>query len=331
MPSMKPSPGWQRLAPAALLCSIVSPFTIPAVAQTYPAKGLRIVVASTPGGGMDTISRIVGQSLTERWGQPVLIDNRPGAGGALASEIVAKAAPDGYTLGVNSISHAVLPSANRNLSFSPERDLAPVSVMANGPNVLVVHPSLPVRSVKELIALARARPGQLLYSSSGIGSNGHMAMEMLRLLANVDLMHVPYKGSGPAFIDLLAGRVAMNFSSVVSARQEVAAGRLRMLAVAGAKRSPSVPDTPTMAEAGVPGYAVDIWYVLFAPTGTPREIQSRLNTELNRIVNTPAIAARLAEQGLEPVAESLDRTAAYIRSETAKWAKVVKAAGITAN
>ncbi len=315
---------------AAAGCALLLP-PLPALAQSWPVKGLRFVVSASPGGAMDTLSRIVGQALTERLGQPVVIENRPGAGGALAAEIVARAPPDGHALNVNSIAHAVLPAANRNLSFSPERDLVPVTIMANGPNVLVVHPSLPVRSVKELIALARARPGQLLYSSSGHGGNPHMAMEMFRLLAGIDIVHVPYKGAGPGVVDLIAGRVAMTFSSVVSARQEVAAGRLRMLASAGAKRSSFVPDLPTMAEAGVPGYAVDIWYALLAPAATPREVLQRLNTEIVRIVQTPALAARLAEQGLEPVGESLERSDAYIRAETARWAKVVKAAGITAD
>jgi tripartite-type tricarboxylate transporter receptor subunit TctC len=320
-----PSPSALLLACCALLAAA------PAHAQPYPSKSLRFVVSASAGGAMDTLSRIVGQSLAERWSQPVLIENRAGAGGALAAETVARAAPDGYTLNVNSIAHAVLPSANRNLSFSPERDLVPVSVMANGPNVLVVHPSLPVRSVKELIALARARPGQLLYSSSGYGGNPHMAMEMFKLLAGIDLVHVPYKGAGPGMVDLIGGRVAMTFSSIVSAKQEVAAGRLRMLASAGAKRSAIVPDLPTMAEAGVPGYAVDIWYALLAPSATPREVLVRLNAEIVRIVQAPALATRLTEQGLEPVGDTLERSEAYIRAETVRWAKVVKAAGITAD
>jgi tripartite-type tricarboxylate transporter receptor subunit TctC len=297
-------------------------------AQPFPSKAVRFVVSASPGGAMDTLSRIVGNTLSERLGQPVVVENRPGAGGALGGETVARAVPDGYALNVNSIAHAVLPSANRKLSFSPERDLATISVMAIGPNVLVVHPSLPARNVKELVALARARPGDLLYSSSGIGGNPHMAMEVFKLLAKIEIVHVPYKGAAPGMVDLIGGRVAMTFSSVVSARQEVATGRLRMLASAGAKRSVIVPDLPTMAEAGVPGYAVDIWYALFAPAGTPKEVLLRLNTEVARSVQVPAVAARLLEQGLEPVGDTLERSDAYIRAETVRWAKVVKAAGI---
>jgi tripartite-type tricarboxylate transporter receptor subunit TctC len=313
------------LALVAGTCIGMSPA---AYAQPYPSKPVRFVVSASPGGAMDTLSRIVGNTLSERLGQPVVVENRPGAGGALGGETVARAVPDGYALNVNSIAHAVLPSANRKLSFSPERDLATISVMAIGPNVLVVHPSLPARNVKELVAIARARPGDLLYSSSGIGGNPHMAMEVFKLLAKIDIVHVPYKGAAPGMIDLIGGRVAMTFSSVVSARQEVATGRLRMLASAGAKRSVIVPDLPTMAEAGVPGYAVDIWYALFAPAGTPKEVLLRLNAEVVRSVQVPAVAARLLEQGLEPVGDTLERSDAYIRAETVRWAKVVKAAGI---
>ena len=302
-----------------------------ASAQPWPSKPVRLMVSASPGGAMDTLARISGQAMSERLGQPVVVENRPGAGGALGGEIVARSPADGYTLNINSIAHAVLPSANRKLSYSPERDLATVSVMANGPNVLVVHPSLPAKSVKELVALARARPGDLQYSSSGIGGNPHMAMEMFKLLAKIDIVHVPYKGAAPGVVDLIAGRVAMTFSSVVSARQEVAIGRLRMLASAGAKRSVIVPDLPTMAEAGVPGYAVDIWYALFAPAATPRDVLVRLNAEAARSVQAPAVTARLLEQGLEPVGETLERSDAYIRAETARWAKVVKAAAIASD
>lgn len=316
---------WLALAWVAFACAVHAPA---ANAQPFPSKAVRFVVSASPGGAMDTLSRIVGNTLSERLGQPVVVENRPGAGGALGGETVARAAPDGYALNVNSIAHAVLPSVNRKLSFSPERDLATISVMAIGPNVLVVHPSLPARSVKELVAIARARPGDLLYSSSGIGGNPHMAMEVFKLLAKIDIVHVPYKGAAPGMVDLIGGRVAMTFSSVVSARQEVATGRLRMLASAGAKRSVIVPDLPTMAEAGVPGYAVDIWYALFAPAGTPKEVLLRLNTEVARSVQVPAVAARLLEQGLEPVGDTLERSDAYIRAETVRWAKVVKAAGI---
>jgi tripartite-type tricarboxylate transporter receptor subunit TctC len=313
------------LLPALLLVTV----TGSAVAQAYPSKPIRIVVSATPGGGVDTSTRIVGQGMAERWGQPVLIENRPGGGGAVAGDIVARAAPDGYTLKTISIGHAVLPSTHRNLSYDPARDLVPVSVMVNGPNVLVVHPSLPVRSVQELVALARSRKGELLYASSGNAGPPHMAMELFRMLAGIDLVHVPYKGTGPGMIDLVAGRVSMTFASVTSVRPHVESGRLRILATSGAKRSASIPDVPTMAEAGVPGYAVDVWYGMFAPSATPRDILLALNAEVARILNQPAVRSRLISQGMEPVAEPLDQTAAYIRAEIAKWAKVVKAAKIS--
>jgi len=225
----------------------------------------------------------------------------------------------------------VLPSTHKNLSYSPERDLTPVSVMVNGPNVLVVHPSLPVRSVKELIALARAKPGQLLFSTSGNAGPPHMAMEMFKMLAKIDMVHVPYKGTSPGIIDLVAGRVSMTFASVLTVRPHVESGKLRLLATSGAKRASVIPDVPTMAEAGVPGYAVDVWYAMFAPSATPTEILERLNGEVAAILNEPSNRSKLVSMGLEPVTESLGQTAAYIKAEIAKWAKVVKAAGIVAN
>lgn len=305
----------------------------PAFAQNtgYPAKNIRIVVAATPGGGVDTISRIAAQHFSEQWGQPVVVENRPGAGGAVAGDIVSKSTPDGYTLKTISISHAVIPSTHQNLSYSPERDLTPVSVMVNSPNVLVVHPSLPVNSVKELIAYAKARPGQLQYSSSGNAGPPHMAMEMLKLLAQIDMMHIPYKGTGPGMTDLLAGRVSLTFASIISVRSHVETGKLRLLAIASSKRSPVLPKTPTVAEAGVPGYSVDVWYGMFAPAATPRTILTKLNGELIKMMQGASISEKLMSLGLEPMAAPLAETNAYIKSEIAKWAKVVKAANITAN
>jgi tripartite-type tricarboxylate transporter receptor subunit TctC len=309
----------------------LSLFAFGVAAQQYPAKPIRVVVGAAAGGGVDTITRVVGQNLTERWGQPVVVENRPGAGGAVAGEIVARSAPDGHTLYTVSISHSVLPSSHKNLSYSPERDLVPVAILVNAPNVLVVHPSLPARSVKELIAVARARPGEILYSSSGNASPPHLAMELFKMMAKIDMVHVPYKGTSPGITDLVSGRVSLTFASIISTRQHVQAGKLRMLATAGGRRAAAEPGVPTMAEAGVPGYAVDVWYAMLAPAATPREVLTRLNAEVAGILHTAAVKERVANIGLEPVGEPLDRTAAYMKSEIAKWAKVVQAANITSN
>lgn len=321
-----------NLLPALLCLPLYFPL-ISAFAQNtgYPTKNIRIVVAATPGGGVDTISRIAAQHFNEQWGQPVVVDNRPGAGGALAGDIVAKSNPDGYTLKTISISHAVIPSTHKNLSYSPERDLTPVSILVNSPNVLVVHPSLPVNSVKELIAYAKARPGQLQFSSSGNAGPPHMAMEMLKLLAQIDMMHIPYKGTGPGMTDLLAGRVSLTFASIISVRSHVESGKLRLLAIASSKRSPVLPKTPTVAEAGVPGYSVDVWYGMFAPSATPRDVLSKLNAELIKMMQVQSNSEKMMSLGLEPLAAPLEQTNAYVKSEIAKWAKVVKAANIVAN
>jgi tripartite-type tricarboxylate transporter receptor subunit TctC len=297
----------------------------------YPARPIRIIVGTSAGGGVDTISRIVGQKLTERLAHPVVVENRAGAGGAVGSEIVAKAAADGYTLLTISIAYAVIPSSHKNLPYDPVNDLAPVAVLVNAPNLLAVHPSLPARSVKELVALAKSRPGELSYASSGNGSPAHLASELLNLTAGTNLLHVPYKGTSAGMIDLVAGRVSMMFGSIISVVPHARAGKLRMLATAGGKRALSVPELPTVAEAGVKGYAVDVWYAMLAPAATPRAVMTQLNGELAKTLHAPEMKNRLADIGLEPVVEPVDASAVYIKSEIAKWAKVVKAANIRAD
>lgn len=303
----------------------------PAQAQTFPSKPIRIIAAAAPGGGVDTSSRIVAQNLQAVLGQPGVVENRPGAGGAVGGEIVARSTPDGHTLLTISISHAVLPSSHKNLSYSPEKDLAAVAVLVNAPNVLVAHPSLPASSIRELIAYARKRPGEIDYASSGNGSPSHLATENLALMTGIKLTHIPYKGTGPGISDLIAGRVSLMFASIISTRPHVEAGKLRVLATAGAKRAAAAPDIPTIAEAGVPGYAVDVWYAMLAPAATPRPVMERLNAAVAKILHAPEITAKLAAIGLEPVGEGLAESDAYIKSEVAKWARVVKAAGISAN
>jgi tripartite-type tricarboxylate transporter receptor subunit TctC len=301
-----------------------------ATAQPFPSKPIRIVTAAGPGGGVDTTSRIIAQNLQDAIGQPGVVENRPGAGGALGGEIVARAPADGHTLLTISISHSVLPSSHKNLSYSPENDLAAVTVMVNAPNILVAHPSLPVKSIRELIAYAKQRPGQIDYASSGSASPSHLATENLALLAKIKLTHVPYKGTGPGMTDVIAGRVSLMFASIISTRHHVEAGKLRVLATAGAKRAAAAPGVPTIAES-VPGYAVDVWYAMFAPRATPRPVMERLNAAVTKILHAPDVTKKLASIGLEPVGQGLAESDAYIKSEIRKWAGVVKAAGISAN
>jgi tripartite-type tricarboxylate transporter receptor subunit TctC len=301
-----------------------------AAAQSYPSKNIRIIVAAGAGGGVDTISRVVAQKLPDTLGQTAVVENRAGAGGAIGSDLVAKSAPDGHTLLTISIAHAVIPSTHRNLAYNPERDLVPIAVLVNAPNLLVAHPSLPVKSVKELVSFAKARPGQINYASSGNGSPAHLATEYLKLLTSTDLVHVPYKGTSPGMNDVMAGRVSLMFGSIISTMPHVHAGKLKALGVAGAKRAAAAPDIPTLAEAGVAGYAVDVWYALLAPAATPRAVLERLNQELAKMLHAAEIKQKIAAMGLEPVVENLAATDAYIKSEIRKWARVVQAAKITA-
>ncbi len=302
----------------------------PGSGLSYPARPIRLIVPLAAGGGVDTSARAIGQKLTEAWGQQVVIENRPGAGGTIATEMVARAAPDGYTLLMASSGHAITPSLYK-LSYDAIRDFAPITVVVLAPNVLVVHPSLPVRSVKELIALAKARPNELLWSSSGNGSPQHFALELLKIMTGVRIVHVPYKGTAPGMTDLIAGRVSVTSASIVSTMPHVNAGRLRALAVASGRRSQVAPQLPTVAESGVPGYEIDVWHATMAPAATPKEIVARLYEEIARILAQPDVRERLLAMGLEPVGNSPDQFAAYLRAEVAKWAKVVREADIRIN
>ncbi len=299
-------------------------------AASYPAKTIRIIIALAPGGGVDTSGRLLGQKFTEAWGQQVVADNRPGAGGTIAMEVVARAAPDGYTLLMGSVGHAITPALYK-LSFDTIRDFAPISLFVQSPSVLAVHPSLPVKSVKELIAFTKARPNEILFSSSGSGSGQHLAMELLNRMAGLQLVHIPYKGTAPSILDLVAGRVSVTSASAISTMPHVRAGRLRALAVSSAKRSPSVPELPTVAEAGVPGFAVDQWYALFAPAATPKEIVAKLYAEIAKAVAHAETRERLLAMGLDPVGMPPDEFSAYLATETVKWGKLVREAGIRAN
>ncbi len=300
-------------------------------AQTnYPVKPIRIVIALAPGGGVDTSGRMLGQKFTDAWGQPVIAENRPGAGGTIATEIVARAAPDGYTLLMTSMGHAIIPALYK-LSFDSLKDFAPVSLFVQSPSVLSVHPSLPVKTVKELLSFARPRPNELLFSSSGNGSGQHLVMELLNRMGGVQLVHVPYKGTAPSITDIVGGRISVTAASSISTMPHVRSGRLRALAVCAAKRSPSAPELPTVAEAAIPGFALDQWYALFAPAGTSRDIVLKLQGEIAKTTAHPETRTRLLAMGLDPVGSGPDEFATYVKAETAKWGKLVREAGIRAN
>ncbi len=304
--------------------------TVPLLAagQSYPSKPIRIVVPFPPGGATDILARAVGVELTRAWGQPVPVENRPGAGGNIGADMVAKAAPDGYTLVMGTVgTHAINMSLYSKMPYDTVKDFAPVTLVASVPNILVVHPSLPVKTVHDLIELAKSKPGQIYFASSGNGTSIHLAGELFKTMAGVNMVHVPYKGSAPAVADLLGGQVSCMFDNMPSSLPHVKAGKLRGIAVTSARRSPATPDLPTIAEAGLPGYEASSWFGILAPAGTPREIVTKLNQTIVASLQTPEMRERLSSQGAEPVGDTPEEFAAYIKSEIAKWAKVVKASG----
>ena len=298
-------------------------------AQTYPTKPVRMVLPFPPGGTTDILGRIAAQKLTEAMGQQVIPDNRPGASGNIGTEQVAKAAPDGYTLITAPGSTLTIhPSLYAKLGFDPLKDFAPVTILAAVPNLLVVHPSLPVRTVKELIALAKARPDQLNYASTGAGQSTHLSMELFKSMAGVKITHVPYKGSAPAVTDLMGGHVSLMFDNMPSALPHAKAGKLRGIAVSTLKRSTVTPELPTVAESGLPGFEVNVWFGVLAPAGTPREVVERLNRILVKALQSNDVRERLSSQGAEPIGNTPEQFTAQMKSDLVKWAKVVKAADI---
>jgi tripartite-type tricarboxylate transporter receptor subunit TctC len=298
-------------------------------AQSYPAKPIRIIVPFPPGGIADLFARVIGQKFSETWGQPGVVENRPGAGGNIGAEIVAKAPPDGYTLVTGSIgTHAVNVSLFSKMAYDPIRDFAPVALIMEAEGLLVLHPSVPVKSVKELIALAKARPGQIAYASAGHGTASHLAGELFKSMAKVDMVHVPYKGNVPALTDLIAGQTSLLFATMPTALPHVQSGRLKALAVASTARSPAAPQLPTIAEAALPGYSVTNWIGFFAPAGTPRDVVTKLNGEVVRVMQAPDIQKRLAAEGAKFSPWTPDQFAGFVKAEMTKWAKVVKEAGI---
>jgi tripartite-type tricarboxylate transporter receptor subunit TctC len=318
---------------ALAACSVF--FGGPALAQdkgaadNYPSRPIRLVVPFPPGGATDIITRSIAQKLSEQLGQSVVVDNKPGAGGSIGSDLVAKAAPDGYTILMATTStHSIGPALNPKLPYNPERDFAPVSLVATSPNLLVVTPTIPVNNLKEFIAYAKAHPGQLNYASSGTGTIVHLSGELFKSMTGLDMVHVPYKGTALAIPDLINGQVTMIFDNIVSAMPQVKSGKVKVLAISSAKRSSLVPDVPTMAEAGLPGYTSDTYFGVFAPPGTPKEIVDRLSRELAKAVNAPDVKERLAGQGAEAVGGSPADLAQAVRADAEKWGKVIKNAGV---
>ncbi len=314
---------FHRAIPAALLCFAPAA----TLAQTYPAKPVRLIVGFAPGGPNDIVARGLAQKLSEQTGQQFIVENRPGANTAVATELVSRAAPDGYNVMFVSPGHATNPSMMK-LNFDSIRDFAFVTQVADAQNILVVHPSLPVRSVKELIAFARARPGEINYGSSGTGSTGHLSTELFQMMTGTKMMHVPYKGAGPALIELLAGQHVLYFGNIAGIIGYVRTNRMRALAVTGEKRSPSVPDIPTVIEAGLPGFVVTAFYGIALPAKAPRAIADRLNSEVVRALKSTDFNARLRDSGTEPVGSTPEQFTAFMQNEIAKWSKVIKASGI---
>jgi len=310
---------------------------VPALAQqakpaagagNYPNKSIRLVVPAAPGGGTDIIARLIAQGLTDSWGQTVVVDNRGGAGGVAGVTIVARqSAPDGYTMLLGSVGHLTFaPAIDRNLGYDPQKDLAPISLAAVQPFVVAVSNALPAKSIKELVALAKARPGTISYGSGGSGSASHLSVELMMIDGGFSLLHVPYKGSNPAITAVMAGEIQVAFGGLQTVLPHARAGKLRALAVTGAKRAQIAPELPTIAEAGVPGYAFDVWYGLAYTGGTPRAIVRKANAEVVRMLKAPEVAGRFALAGVEPVTNSPEAFADMIRQEIPKWTKVAKAA-----
>jgi len=303
----------------------------PAQVQAYPSRPIRIIVPFSAGGSGDAITRFVGQKLTDAWGQPSVIDNRAGASGAIGLLMAAKSAPDGYTLVHGTAStHSINPILQKDLPYDAVRDFAPVAILMATPNIIVAHPGVPASNLKELIQLAKSKPGQISYASNGSGTSSHMAGELLNLEAGIKLVHIPYKGAGPAIIDVLGGHVQLLIGAVATSLPHITSGRLKALAVSSLQRSGAAPNVPTVAESGLPGFEVAQWFAIYAPAKTPREIIAKLNAEINRALNQPNAKSDFTRQGLDVDNRTPEQFAAYMKDETIKWTRLIKAAGIRA-
>ncbi len=319
-----------RLATGLLLFLALAGYDHDARAQPFPTKPVRIIIAFPPGGGVDIVARVMGPRLTEIWNQPVVIENRPGASGVIGTEVAARSAPDGHSVFFGTLGNL---TANQYLypkmPVDPLRDMAPVMQVVAVHFVMIAHPSLPAKNVKELIALAKAHPGQINYSSSGPGGAPHLGMELLKSMARINLVHIPYKGSGPSFVDLLAGQVSLTCDSLLQSLPYIKAGRLRPLAVLGGKRSPLLPDVPTIGET-VPGYELTNWFGMTVPAATPRELINRLHADISKVLQQPDFRERIAGMGADVIGSSPDQFGAFMKAESAKWGKVIKDANIKA-
>ncbi|BCN40430.1 MFS transporter [Alicycliphilus denitrificans] len=320
----------RRTLLAGMAVAAAGALPLGAAAQNYPAKPVTIIVPFSAGGTTDILARIVGQGLQTELGQPFVVDNRAGAGGNIGASLAAKAPADGYTLFMGTVgTHAINQALYKKMPFDPVKDFAPISRVATVPNLLVAHPSQPYKTVKELIAYAKANPGKVTFGSPGSGASPHVSGELFKSMTGTDLLHVPYKGSAPAMTDLLGGQISIMFDNMPSAIQHVRSGKLRPIAVTTAKRSPELPDVPTIAEAGVPGYEAMSWFGMFAPAATPKPVLDKLNAALVKVLNQPDVKKKIAEQGGDVVAETPAQFAAFIKAESAKWGKVVKESGAT--
>jgi tripartite-type tricarboxylate transporter receptor subunit TctC len=320
-----------RRAAAGALAALLAAPSAPSIAQQYPSRTVRLIIAYAAGGGTDTVGRVIAQKLAEGLGKPVIVDNRPGAGGNIATELAVRSPADGYKLLMGNIGPIAVNPHLYKLAFDPLRDLAPVSLIALAPLLVVVHPSLPVSSLKDLVALARREPGKRTYSSAGVGSSNHLAGALFNIAAGTDVVHVPYKGAAPAVTDLLAGNVQLSFQTLPSVGGNVRAKRLKALAVSSARRSSAYPEVPTATEAGLKGFEVSAWYSLVAPAGTPRPIVDRLREELVKALGQTDVLDRLTADGAEPVGNTPEAFGEFMRSESAKWARVVKLSGMKAD
>jgi tripartite-type tricarboxylate transporter receptor subunit TctC len=322
-----------RMGSAATLalCAALLTWSNLSRAQQYPVKPVRVLAPFPAGSGVDIVARLIGTPLSQVWGQGVVVDNRPGANGTIACEMVAKAAPDGYTLLLGNASTLAMAPGLYKIAWDPVNSFAPVTRIATSANVLVVHPSVPATSVSALIALARAKPGQLNYGSAGAGNSTHLAAELFKSMAGVNIVHVPYRGTPQLMTELLAGQIQITFTSLISSLPHIKQGRLRALGVTSLKRAVSLPELPTISESGLNGYEITVWQGVVAPAGTPQAIIAELNRQIARILQTPETRERLAMQGLEPAAGTPEQFGAFIAAEVAKWTKVIKQAGIVAD